>query len=82
MTKYADTLKKVKEILDDKEHFDSIMKKYKKKKESKEKYVVNRKARILQIPKEDDVSEDDYVVTRIASDKPSSDCWEPVVWSL
>ena len=58
---YADTLAKVKEVLEDEEIIESIMVKYSKKTETKEEYEVNRKKRILELLVITDVSESDYV---------------------
>ena len=58
---YADTLAKVKEVLEDEEIIESIMVKYSKKTETKEEYEINRKKRILELLVIADVSECDYV---------------------
>ena len=58
---YADTLAKVKKVLEDEETIDSIMAKYDKKNETKEEYNTNRKKRILELLAIAKVSEEDYV---------------------
>ena len=44
---FADTLSKVKEVLEDEEIIDSLMTNYDKEKETKEQYIADRKSRIL-----------------------------------
>ena len=61
LKKYAKTLSKVHEQLEDQELIDSIMSKYNKKKENKEEYNINRKRRILELLKKAEVSEDEYI---------------------
>ena len=59
---YADILLKVKELLEDDELIESIMKKYEKKTETKEEYNTNRKKRILELLNVAQVSESDYLM--------------------
>ena len=61
LKKYAKTLSKVHEQLEDQELIDSIMSKYNKKEENKEEYNINRKRRILELLKKAEVSEDEYI---------------------
>ena len=58
---YAETLAKVKEVLEDEELIQTIMDKYKKKEETKEEFRINRKKRILELLAVAEVSEEDYV---------------------
>ena len=57
---YEEILRKVKEVLEDDEIVASIMKKYNKKKETKEQYKINRKKRILELLVHAEVSATDY----------------------
>ena len=61
MKKYAETLSKVQEQLEDKDLIVSIMAKYNKKEETKGQYFTNRKKRILDLLERAEVSENDYL---------------------